>query len=238
MKQLFFQEDSFNPFEGEKFESEFLSRMGSAYVRLMSINQANEVEHHQLFDLLVSSSRSWNHVMSLPLLPQPNAVKHVAVPFNIEDHDSIDFMGGVLSDYIEKFINQTLSECKYIFSCDPRHFVAAEISHFDYGVAFRLAQNGGGNTDFVIFDRSFSTWMTYSTDRPFVIITQREDCGSPEDISGITDACWQDFFSENINDAAKGCSRWYLEIFNKTYIPRLPGFSEISAANNVSPHSS
>ncbi|MEO6300443.1 MAG: hypothetical protein ABIV25_10800, partial [Paracoccaceae bacterium] len=92
--------------------------------------------------------------------------------------------------------------------------------------------------DFIVFDDDFSTWMTYSTDRPLVIISRCENCGASADIAGISDTFWREYFSDNINAAAKGSSSNYVELFNKIFLPRLPGFSEISAKHEIRLHSS
>ncbi|MFT3688254.1 hypothetical protein [Paenirhodobacter sp.] len=196
-------------------------------IRLLTTDQAHELEHSRLFDLLLFKGIRSNHILSLPLLPLSNSVRHIAIPFNIERHDSISTMGGALENVISKFINVAMSSRKYIFSCDPRHFVAAEIGDFSYDVALGLAQNGGGDSDFIVFDDKRLTWMTYSTGRPIVIVTRRNICPESENICGIPDNYWPKFFSENIYNSVHGCSSDYIELLNRTYIPRLPGFSEI-----------
>lgn len=231
----FFQESSYNPFTRD---SEILESLDSMSVRLMDVKQANDFGHYRLFGLLYYREKLWIQYLSLPLLPISKSVRHVAVPFSIEVHDSVSLVNETLSDFIEKFINGALSARKYIFSCDPQHFVAAEIGDFSYDTAFTLSQNGGENTDYIIFDEKFSTWMTYSPDRPLVIITQRVNSVVATDIGGVSYEFWQRYFSENIDTAAKGCSYGYIEMFNRTYIPRLPGFCEISASDKMISHSS
>lgn len=224
---LFFDKNSYNPFSNFELSQEPLEWMKKMSVRLLPIEEANKIDHKKLFDLLISRGKHVDHVLSLPLLPISNSVKHILAPHSIEDHDDIFINGINLRDIVEDFINSASSDKKYIFSCDPRHFVCAEIEKFSYEIAFALAQNGGGNTDFIVFDRNLSKWLTYSTDRPLVIISCAITPEGDFSIGGIPDKYWQNLFKENMPLISESCSNSYIELFNKTYLPRLSGFCEL-----------
>jgi hypothetical protein len=228
MRRAFFNEDAYDPLKNEEGDAPLRHWLTLMSVKLLDPEQANKIDHHKLFDLLLSRGERWDRILSLPLLPEVNGINHVAVPFSIDEHEDKDVHGHLLSNVIQDFFDKALSRKKYVFSCDPRHFVAAELETFSYDIAHKLARDGGGNNGYILFDSNAAVWMTYNPDLPFVIISRRESDSANLKIGGWEDEFWRNYFSENIDEASSYCGSCFAELFNKTFLPRLRGFSEIS----------
>ncbi len=208
----------FLPFGGNFGASDIVPWLKEQGVRFLSNDQANKMNHDQLFDLLVTHLCVWNTVDPIPKIS--GDLTHYLIPFSFEDQEEISFNGQKLSELIESKINETLRPKKFIASCDPRHLIAVEIPTFSYDIVSSLAQNGGANTHFIIFDEGQDFWVTLCPEFPFIVISKREPIEKSE-LFGKNHSFWTDYFNKNISQAARLCSPDFLDMLKTTYISRV-----------------
>ena len=103
-----------------------------------------------------------------------------------------------------------------------QHDKAVKTATFSYDIVSSLAQNGGANTHFIVFDEKKKFWATLCPEFPFVVISRR---ASPDEngVLGRDQKYWADYFNKHLAQAARLCSTDFLEIVKKTYIPRALG---------------
>lgn len=224
VKEPFFPNNTFQPFGeglGASNISPFLTSHGAKF---LSIDEANSLNHSAFFDLVITHQATWNQIDALPRISSVRS--HTLVPFAFDDHEEIRFEATTLLAMFESEINNALVSRKFIVSCDPRHFVAVEFNDFGYDLVSVLAQNGGANTHFIIFDESRTFAAFFCSEFPFVIISHHKTT-SDFHLFGKTNKYWQDYFAQNIDQAVRNCAPEFVQFVNQTYIPRLLGYQAI-----------
>jgi len=187
----------------------------------LAVREANELNHGEMFDSLVSRQDTWDAYDSLPLLSKD--IEHILVPFSYDQHHETLFKNENLEEGITSFINDWFLEKKYFLSCDRYFFFALKLENFSYDYVDYGVESGGFNSHFILFDDRKDRWVTFYSRFPFVSISWRNSTPYP-DVSGASIECWAEFFKKNSSQAFQMQSDEFVNFVNKTYIPRIPNF--------------
>lgn len=223
-KEPFFREDAFQPFEDGFGSTDIVPWIEEQNAKLLSLEEANNKGHDELFDLVTTYQPSWKQIDALPRIGAD--FQHTLLPYSYDEHDEQSFEEGLLSDLVEGEVNRHMSGEKFLLSCDPRHFVALRLENFSYELVSAAAQNGGTNTHFVLFDEARNFWVVFCSEFPFLIVSQRGG-GSKKSPLGRAQEFWVKYFEAHAARSIRLFEPPVIDFLNKTYLPRLQGYQDL-----------
>lgn len=199
----------------------YLSVVNQAVV---SVPEANAVEHWRLFDTLLSIQGSWTSYEALPLARVD--IEHFILPYCYDAHSSVPFSDASLEDWVTDFVNTRMGVEKLVFSCSRDKYFAVSTRGFSYDLIDAGVEHCGRHTHFVVFSASKEVWVTFYANFPFVTVSWASNY-QKDGKQSLDYLTLPDFFNANYASAFSSSSKDSINFFWRTYAPRISGLRPI-----------
>jgi len=224
MAEPFFSEAASAPFMLNKADDSSASRLVRMGCQLLSVEEANELRHGQLFDTLVSSQgNKWSLCEALPLMPCGEWI-HLPFPYDAVEHEDHKIEDIPISKILSHQVNKEFSKNKFIFSASPNNPIALRFERFSYDI-FEELHSENLVTPFVLFDVNFDRCLLVNFDLCISILSFR--IGVFDTVSGIGFEKIFEYFNDHFIDGTEG-GQHHLDVINANYVPRLDGVKKFT----------
>ena len=183
----------------------------------LTIEESNKINFPKLFDSLRFRNDEFDSYLALPKREFIN----LALPYEVYEHKERKVDGVSFAALIEKYVNDTFEETKFIFSANPDDFLALKFTNYSFGLLSVLFCTHP-NTPIVLFDGSLKKVILFHFDLRITILSRHPNLAA-EKVNNKEDQYWIDFFNENFVSAVSQGNQYHLDLINANYVPRLTG---------------
>lgn len=228
----FYRPDADTSFTTDRFWERDRQTIAELGGRLLSLDEANELQILKLFDLLSSYDAKTGETFDcLPAMS--HGLIHTPLPFSHERHEEIELGSETLESIIESHVNSNFAPKKYLFLCVPTYCIAVEFGVFRYEL-IQAMSTGWMNDWILICDENLDQGFLFSEDGCLNFYS-RSHTWQANLLAGLPENHWIEFFNRNFQHGVPHAAQAYLDFVNVNFSGRIPGLDTFIALTPDSP---